>query len=165
MIGIPAYAACFFSFAHRAFCASAILLRPAADMVRFFTSVCFGLLLDPGGLPRLRGLLVPAKSARACCSRAISSSMFRSRAVSSIWPIYNNPSHCGVTVVLPWRACGGIHKCIQPHPSRSLRRTAWSTPGTIRGLLPVCRRWVSTRVHDAHHLGHLPPDPFNSQGE
>jgi hypothetical protein len=76
------YAAWLFCFAHRALCASAIRLRPAADMVRFFTSVGFGLLLDPGGLPRLRGLSVPAKSARACCSRAISSSMLRSRSVT-----------------------------------------------------------------------------------
>jgi hypothetical protein len=78
------YTACFFSFAHRAFCASATLLRPAADIVRFFTTVPLGFLVDPGGLPRLRGLSVPAKSARACCSRAISSSIFRSRAVISI---------------------------------------------------------------------------------
>jgi His Kinase A (phospho-acceptor) domain len=86
---ISTYAACFFCFAHRALCASAIRLRPAADMVRFFTSVGLGLLVDPGGLPRLRGLLVPAKSARACCSRAISSSMLFRSALISIRPLYS----------------------------------------------------------------------------
>jgi hypothetical protein len=75
------YAACLFCFAHRALCASAIRLRPAAETVRFFTSIGFGLLVDPGGLPRLRGLSVPARRVRACCRRAISSSMLRSRSV------------------------------------------------------------------------------------
>jgi hypothetical protein len=100
----PPYAACFFCFAHRALCASAILFRPSADMVRFFLAgIPLGLLPDPGGLPRLRGLSVPAKSARAFWSRAISSSMLRSRAVSFIGPIYNRPNGCRVTVVLPSR--------------------------------------------------------------
>jgi hypothetical protein len=70
----PPYAACFFCFAHRARRAAATLARPSADMVRFFVGADFAFLLVPGGLPRLRGLFVPAKSARACCSRAISSS-------------------------------------------------------------------------------------------
>jgi hypothetical protein len=68
------YAACFFCFARRARWASAIRLRASAEIVRFLVRADFTLLVDPGGLPRLRGLLVPAKSARACCSRAISSS-------------------------------------------------------------------------------------------
>jgi hypothetical protein len=98
------YAACFFCFARRARWASAIRLRASAEIVRFFLAgIPLGLLPDPGGLPRLRGLSVPAKSARAFWSRAISSSMLRSRAVSFIGPIYNKPNGCRVTVVLPSR--------------------------------------------------------------
>jgi hypothetical protein len=80
-----AYAACFFCFAHRALCASAILLRPAADMVRFaFTDADLLLLLDPGGRPRLGGWAVEARRSRARVSLAISSSMERSRDLISI---------------------------------------------------------------------------------
>jgi hypothetical protein len=56
-------------------------------MVRFLDSDDFTLLVDPDGLPRLRGPLVSVKSARACCSRAIYSSKVESISQVVICPL------------------------------------------------------------------------------
>jgi hypothetical protein len=88
-IGLPllAYAAFFLCLAHLARWAAATLLRPSADIVRFFVGDDFTLLVDPGGLPRLLGPLSSVKSARALCSRAISSSKVESISSVVICPL------------------------------------------------------------------------------
>ena len=60
-----------FCFAQRLRCASAILFRPAADMVLFFGVVGDGYVC--GRPPRLEA--VPARKVRADCRRVISASM------------------------------------------------------------------------------------------
>ena len=73
---IYCYFAALFCLAHRAFCASEISLRAAADIVRRFfgAEVVAGLLILPGGLPRRFAgadaplLLTPSKANIAASS-------------------------------------------------------------------------------------------------
>ncbi len=74
-VALPAsFFAALFDFAQRAFCAAEILARAAALSVR--TGLVLRRLAPSGWSGfAFRMLLVPANSARACCSREISASI------------------------------------------------------------------------------------------
>jgi hypothetical protein len=90
---LATFFAALLDLAQRAFCAAEILARAAA------LKVCTGLLLRRLALAEARGFgfpaLVPARSARACCSREISASIS-----ITMLPLSMNPPLLRITHVL-----------------------------------------------------------------
>ena len=94
-------------FAQRAFCAAEIFARAASLKVRTGLLLLRLALAEVGGLFRLP-TLVPAKSARACCSREISASISRTILFVSMIPsaIEDNPRIESPFCVDSWRDLG-----------------------------------------------------------